>query len=217
VIKSNQSQQPATCNKQPVSRKWLRRLAIFFLLFAAFLLAREAILLGVGKFLIVRDELQPAHLIHVLGGDVERIDYGIELHKQGYGKILFTGGRVELPLVNTTYSRLAREYAESKGVRAEDILPDESTATSTFEEVLELQKILRHDASLQSIIIVSSPYHLRRARWIFKKGLDKRVTLQFAPVPFEKSRQKQRWWTEELSLQAVVNEYLKMPFYILKY
>ncbi len=95
-------------------RKWLRLLAAFFLLFAVFFLAHEPILLSVGNFLIVSDDLQPADLIHVLGGDVERIDYAIELHQQGYGeKILFTGGRVELPLVNATYSRLAREYAES--------------------------------------------------------------------------------------------------------
>jgi uncharacterized SAM-binding protein YcdF (DUF218 family) len=172
----------------------------------------------VGSVLIIQDDLQPADLIHVLGGDVERIDYGIELYKQGYGKkILFTGGRVELPLVNATYSQLAQEYAESKGVPAEAILPDESMATSTYEEVLELQEILKNDSSLQSLIIVSSPYHLRRARWIFNKILGHHVKLQFAPVPFEKSRHKQRWWTNELSLQTVVNEYLKMPFYILKY
>jgi len=201
-----------------LGRKWIKPLAVFFLLFAIFFIARESILLSLGNFLIVGDDLHPADLIHVLGGDVERVDYGIDLYKQGYGrKILFTGGRVELPLVKTTYSRLAREYAESKGALAEDILPDESTATSTFEEVLELEEILQHEASVRSLIIVSSPYHLRRARWIFKKGLNNRVALQFAPVPFEKSRQKQRWWTEELSLQSVVNEYLKLPLYVLKY
>ncbi len=198
--------------------KWLKPLAVFFFLFAFLFAIRESILLSMGSFLIVKDTLQTADLIHMLGGDVERIDYGIELYKQGYGgKILLTGGRVELPLVNTTYSHLAREYAESKGVPANGILQHESTATSTFEEVLELQEILHHDASVQSIIIVSSPYHLRRARWIFNKTLKHRVKLQFVPVPFEKSRHKERWWTTELSLQAVVNEYLKLPFYILKY
>lgn len=201
-----------------MSRKWIRPLAVFFLLFAVLLLAREPILLGIGNFLIVKDELRPADLIHVLGGDVERIDYGIELYKSGFGKkILFTGGRVELPLIEATYSHLARAHAESKGVPAENILPDESAATSTFEEVLELQQILKSDSLLQTLLIVSSPYHLRRARWIFSKALNHRVQLQFTPVPFEKSRHKQRWWTTELSLQAVVNEYLKIPFYILNY
>lgn len=202
----------------PPKRKWKRPLAVFFLLFAVLLFAREPILLGIGNFLIIHDDFQPADLIHVLGGDVERIDYGIELYKKGWGrKILFTGGRVELPLVNATYSQLAKAYAETKGVPANGILQDESTATSTFEEVLELQEILKNDPSLQGLLIVSSPYHLRRARWIFNKALHGRVQLQFAPVPFEKSRHRQRWWTEELSLQAVVNEYLKIPFYIWKY
>lgn len=195
-----------------------KRLAIFFLGFAFLLVARESILLGVGNFLIAGDELQPADLIHVLGGDVERIDYGIALHQQDYGgKILFTGGRVEIPLANMTYSRLAREYAQARGIPPESILPLESTATSTFEEVLELQHVLASDSSLQTLLIVSSPYHLRRARWIFEKALQPRVQLRFVPVPFERSRHKQRWWTTELSLQAVVNEYLKIPFYLLKY
>lgn len=202
----------------PPRRKWIKPLAIFLLLFAVLLLAREPILLRIGNFLIVRDDLHQADLIHVLGGDVERIDYGIELYKSGFGKkILFTGGRVELPMVNTTYSNLARAHAESQGLPSQDILPFQSKATSTYEEVLELQKILRADSSMQSLLIVSSPYHLRRSRWIFNKILGHRVNLQFAPVPFEKSRHKQRWWTEELSLQTVVNEYLKMPLYILKY
>lgn len=190
---------------------------ILFIL-ASILLAREPILLSVGNFLIIRDDLEPADLIHVLGGDVERIDYAIELYNQGYGKrILVTGGRVELPLLNTTYAALSRAYAESKNVLADDILPFESSATSTYEEALELKSNLKNDASIHSLTIVSSPYHLRRARWIFEKILGSRVALQFAPVPFESSRHKQRWWTEELSLKAVVNEYLKLPLYYFKY
>ncbi|KAA0231886.1 YdcF family protein [candidate division KSB1 bacterium] len=199
------------------SHKRNKILAIFFLGFVVFT-SRESILLGVGNFLIAGDELQRADLIHVLGGDVERIDYGITLYQQDYGgKILFTGGRVEIPLADVTYSHLAREYAQARGIPSESILPFESKATSTFEEVLELHHVLASDTSLQTLLIVSSPFHLRRARWIFEKALPPRVQLRFVPVPFERSRHKQRWWTAELSLQAVVNEYLKIPFYFLKY
>ena len=107
--------------------------------------------------------MQRADLIHVLGGDVERIDYGITLYQQDYGgKILFTGGRVEIPLADVTYSHLAREYAQARGIPPESILPFESKATSTFEEVLELHYVLASDTSLQALLIVSSPFHLRR-------------------------------------------------------
>jgi uncharacterized SAM-binding protein YcdF (DUF218 family) len=199
-------------------RKWFFILGAIVLLLATLVLAREPILLGVGDFLIVKDNLQPADLIHVLGGDVDRIDYGIQLYKQGYAKKLFlTGGRIEIPLVNTTYSRLSKEYAVANGVRPEALLPLESQATSTYEEALELKRFLDSGAPIRSIIIVSSPYHLRRARWAFKKVLDDRAVLRFAPVPFEMARNKRRWWTDEESLRIVVEEYLKIPFYYAKY
>jgi uncharacterized SAM-binding protein YcdF (DUF218 family) len=198
-------------------RKWPIILGTIVLLLATLVLGREPILLGVGDFLIVQDALRPADLIHVLGGDVDRIDYGIELYKQGYGrKIFFTGGRIEIPLVHTTYSRLAQEYAVSKGVRPENVLPHESRATSTYEETLELRAFL-DGTPIRSVIIVSSPYHLRRARWIFNKMLGDRVTFQFAPVPFEVGRHKRRWWTDEKTLKAVIIEYLTIPFYYVQY
>lgn len=199
-------------------RKWVFILGAIVLLLAILVLAREPILLGIGNFLIVKDNLQPADLIHVLGGDVDRIEYGLQLYKQGYApKILFTGGRIEIPLVNTTYSRLSKEYAVAKGVRPEALLPLESHATSTYEEALELKQFLESGAPIRSIIIVSSPYHSRRARWAFKKVLDDRVVLRCTPVPFEMARNKRRWWTDEESLRIVVEEYLKIPFYYAKY
>lgn len=185
---------------------------------ALLILARVPILLGIGRFLIIQDELRSADLIHVLGGEVDRIDYAVQLYKAGVGrKLFFTGGRIEIPLVDTTYSRLAQQYAIAKGVRSEDVLPHESRATSTYEEALELKAFLESGVQVKSVIIVSSPYHMRRARWTFTKVLGDRVTFQFAPVPFEMSRHKQRWWMDEWSLNLVLTEYLKIPFYYVNY
>jgi len=199
-------------------RKWPIILGAGVLLLATLILARAPILLGIGRFLIIQDELRSADLIHVLGGDVDRIDYAVQLYKAGLGKqLFFTGGRIEIPLVDTTYSRLAQQYAVSKGVRSEDVLPHESRATSTYEEALELKEFLDSGVGVKSVIIASSPYHMRRARWTFTTVLGDRVTFQFAPVPFEMSRHKQRWWTDEWSLNLVLMEYLKIPFYYANY
>jgi uncharacterized SAM-binding protein YcdF (DUF218 family) len=199
-------------------RKWSIILGLIGALLATGILAREPILLSVGHFLIVKDNLQPADLIHVLGGDVDRIDYGITLYKQGYGqRILFTGGKIEIPLVKTTYARLAQEYALSQGVRSEDLIQHESRATSTYEEAQELKEFLHGEASIRSVIIVSSPYHLRRARWAFTKVLGDRVVFQFAPVPFEMAKHKRQWWTDEQSLRMVIFEYLATVFYYVNY
>lgn len=175
---------------------------------------------GIGNFLIVSDDLQPADLIHVLGGgDVGRVDYGVELYKQGFGKkLFFTGGRVEpAGMYNLPDSFSSGDYAEMQGVSAEDILLRRDSAANTYEEALALRERLEQDRQIHAVIIVSTPYHLRRARWIFNKVLGRRVTLQCAPVPFAISQYKQRWWEDKLSLAMVKNEYLKLMFYLLKY
>jgi hypothetical protein len=53
----------------------------------------EPILLFIGDFLIVKDELKPADMIHVIAGEDYRTDYAIQLYQEGYaGQIFFTGG-----------------------------------------------------------------------------------------------------------------------------
>jgi len=76
---------------------------------------------------------------------------------------------------------------------------------------------LEDNPSIQSVTIVSSPYHMRRAQWAFQKVLGERVRLQFAPVPFEMSSLEQRWWTDTKSRKMVVKEYLKILFYFVKH
>lgn len=194
--------------------------AVLFLLFRLSPPFRETTLFGVGNFLIVEDTLKPADLIHVLGGgDVGRVDQGVALYKQGLGKkLFFTGGRVEpRGMFNLPDSFLSGDYAELQGVKPEDILLRGDAAANTYEEALTLRELLDKENSIQSVIIVSTPYHLQRARWIFNKVVGNRVHLQYAPVPFAISQYKQRWWEDKLSRAMVKNEYLKLMFYFLKY
>lgn len=194
--------------------------AIFFLLFRLLPPFRETTLLALGNFLIVHDDLKPAELIHVLGGgDVGRVDHGVALYQQGLGKkMFFTGGRVEpRGMSNLPDSFLSGDYAELQGVSPEDILLRGDAAANTYEEAVTLRDLLDKENAIHSVIIVSTPYHLQRARWIFNKVAGNRVHLQYAPVPFAISQYKQRWWEDKLSLAMVKNEYLKLMFYFLKY
>lgn len=208
-------------------RHWFALSAVSLLLFAVFFLLfrlsppfRETTLFGVGDFLIVEDTLKPADLIHVLGGgDVGRVDHGVALYKQGLGKMMFfTGGRVEpRGMYNLPDSFLSGDYAELQGVSPEDILLRGDTAANTYEEALMLRKLLDKENAIHSVIIVSTPYHLLRARWVFNKIVGYRVGLQYAPVPFAISQYQQRWWEDKLSLAMVKNEYLKLLYYFLRY
>ena len=211
--------------KSKQKKIWRISLSVFFLPFAVFFIAvsptaQETILRGVGNFLIVDDDLQPADLIHVLGGgDVGRVDYGAALYKQGFGKkMFFTGGRVEpRGMFNLPDSFSSGDYAEMQGVRSDDILSYRAKAANTYEEAVALRELLDKKNSIQSVIIVSTPYHLQRARWAFNKVVGYRVDLQYAPVPFAISQYKQRWWEDKLSRAMVKNEYLKLMFYVLRY
>lgn len=164
----------------------------------------EAGLESAGEFLVVDDgELQPADLIHVLGGRAERLNYGIQLYQAGYAPRLFITGGIE-DVVKY------RESALDQGVPPQDIFPKESQALTTYDEGLALRQFLDQDPTIQAVIVVSSPYHTRRSRLIFDWLVGERVALQVVPVPFDRSAHQRRWWTDPTSRQIVLSEYLKI-------
>jgi uncharacterized SAM-binding protein YcdF (DUF218 family) len=178
------------------------------LLLTSLFLVHQPVLLGIGSFLVVEDHLKPADLIHTLGGGFDRLDYGLQLYEQGYGRRIFiTGGDDAIAY---------RAYALANGADAEHILPAESWAINTHQEALELKQFLAGEPSIQSVIVVSSPYHMRRAQWTFQDILGEQVDLQFSPVPFELARHKPQWWADAASRKIVIGEYFKILFYYLR-
>lgn len=180
-------------------------------------LFRHSWLLALGDYLIVRDELRPADVIHVIGGDDYRTDYAIRLFEQGYGKTLFfTGGWCEKH--GYRHGEHARDRSMAQGVPADSIALDDSSVISTYQEA-ELLKawIARNPAPVRSVTVVSDPFHMRRARWTFKRVLGKTVEVRMAPVPFEMTNLQRRWWTGWRSRQYVRDEYEKLIYYVLRY
>jgi uncharacterized SAM-binding protein YcdF (DUF218 family) len=174
------------------------------------ILSYHSILLSLGHFLLVKEEkLQPADVLHVLGGRSERTLYALQLYRQGYGRKLFFTGEEIAPLL--------RSYTINQGVPAKDVIKFESKATNTYQEAQELKRLLENDTTLRSVIVVSSPYHMRRVRWTFEQVFDDQIDLQYAPVPFDKSRDKRQWWTDRKSQKKVVSEYIRLFAYWLKY
>jgi len=70
---------------------------------------------------------------------------------------------------------------------------------------------------IRSVIVVSDPYHMRRARWTYRLVLGDSVKLLMAPVPFELSPYRHEWWTDKESRKMVRHEYSKILYYYLKY
>ncbi|MGD8997184.1 MAG: YdcF family protein [Anaerolineae bacterium] len=191
--------------------------AIVVSLLATLLMIREPVLMAIGDFLAVRDELRPADVIHVISGLDHRADYGIQLYQEGYGKrLFFTGGWCAV--IDGNHAERGRERARQQGVPLQAIAIDGSWVTSTYSEVVKLQGFIAGSSqSIRSVIVVSDPYHMRRARWTYQRLLDSGISVQMAPVPYGSSPFERRWWTDKGSRRKVRSEYLKIVYYYLRY
>jgi uncharacterized SAM-binding protein YcdF (DUF218 family) len=178
----------------------------------------EPILLAIGGFLIIQDELHPADVIHVIAGEDYRLDYAILLYQQEYAKKIYVTGGGWCPHHQVVHENLWRNRAIEKEVAPEDIIIDNSKITSTYSEAERLKDwIDQSPVPINSIIVVSDPFHMRRARWAYQKVLGENIEVQMAPVPFERTPFLHSWWVDSKSWRYVRDEYQKYVYYVLRY
>ncbi len=93
----------------------------------------------------------------------ERIRHAVWLYEQGLvSKIIFTGGTDDPS--QPTEAAVARQYAISQGVKAEDIFTD-TTSRWTTENIQHAAQIAKQH-HLKTFTIVSDPLHMKRAKLI---------------------------------------------------
>ncbi len=181
---------------------------------APFLLDRYA------RWLIVQDPVPKSDAIVVLsGGDGERLHAAIDLYKQGRAdNLLIVGPDVPFLKIYTgedslTQGEAKRRIALRKGIPPEAILTSLG-ANSTWAEA---QSALREARALRwrSIIVVTDPFHTRRARATFRKVFNgSGVAVRMYHLPIGRSSQNpEHWWDRESDGVAVFTETLKLFFY----
>jgi len=199
--------------------KWKAILLCLILVVIAsvLLLFHDLILLQIGNYLVIEDDLSPAGVVHVIAGEDYRTDHAIQLYKQGHAKqIFFTGGWCNTHQYH--HGQHGRDRALSFGVPPEDIVYDDTPVKSTYDEAVLLKAYIdARQPAVKSVIIVSDPYHMRRARWTYRQVLGKEITVTMSPVPFENTPYKTEWWSDWASRNYVKEEYLKGFYYILRY
>jgi uncharacterized SAM-binding protein YcdF (DUF218 family) len=160
-----------------------------------------------GRYLLKKDELKPADVIVVLSGEEkERINYGVRLFKDGWSRkdrIIMSGG----PAVGDhSLAALMKDYAAHLGIPARDILT-EDRSRSTEENALYTRKLLSRKG-YKSIILVTSPYHSKRASVIFRDILGghwKIVSAPCEPSWFSFDG----WWKRPRDRDTVLSEFSK--------
>ena len=159
-----------------------------------------------GRYIYEKDELKEADVIVVLGGEErERVEYGVKLFKEGWARkdrMIMTGG----PLVGKhTYAGLMKEQAEDLGVPGKFILLEDRSRT-TEEDAKYTGDILEKNR-YESIVLVTSPYHSRRASIIFKKMLR---GVRIISAPSDKSWFGfDGWWERPHDRDVVLSEWSK--------
>lgn len=172
---------------------------------AGFLVAHPTAL---ASFLTPDDRLHVADAILVFSGDpdYERTLEGAHLYHLGYAHYLVFSGRGGPGDSAQSMAAVARLH----GVPDQAILL-EGRAVSTYQNVLFVRDLLAGH-HVRTLILVTSPYHQRRAYLVARHVLPHVVLINHA-VP-QSHRNPQGWWREPGARAAVVREYMKLAGYL---
>jgi len=183
----------------------VRRFLFGFLLGA---ISIVAVLVAIGHWLDVSDPLAKADAIVAISGDTgARTETAIALWKQGYAPLLiFSGGSSDPESVAS--AELMKRAAVAAGVPANAIAVEGASATTeeNAQRVAELMKT----RGLASAILVTSPYHQRRAAMLFEREFG-RAALTFANHPADDPDwDPNLWWISDPSRSRTLVELAKL-------
>ncbi len=165
-------------------------------------------------YLFLEDELAPADLIVVFGGKrLERAERAAELYKQGLApRILFTGG--DKRGIGVCEAERLRDHAVSLGVPPEACMV-ECESVNTLENV-RMSVALVEEAlgwkNIQNVILVSSPYHLRRVKLTVAHYIPRSVNILCCPDT-RTDVTRENWWHTAEGQNLVYRELEKVRNY----
>lgn len=182
---------------------------------------------GIGLFLAgywlqAEDKIAPvetADAIVVLGGSYFRPLFAADLYNQGVAPAIYVSRPIErkdrellksvevnLPSQEEIFYRLLRK----KGVPDSAIRFFGESVISTAQEAEALKEVLGNES--KTLILVTSPYHVRRAKMIFEDTIPQ-CTILGTGTPYQSFPKK--WWSTRTSALKTVNETVKILFYLM--
>jgi uncharacterized SAM-binding protein YcdF (DUF218 family) len=176
------------------------------------------------KVLVVSEPLHQCDLLVVLGGSsayVERTRHAAALFNRGYAaKIVVTNDNLRSGWLSSEqrnpyfYERAVYELQRS-GVPKDKIVVLRQPVKSTLDEAILLHSYVLENR-FQSLIVVTSAYHTRRAAWTFRTIFKNSVVrVSVNPVMDGKSSPPAtHWWLMSSGWDNVAAEYPKLLYYL---
>jgi uncharacterized SAM-binding protein YcdF (DUF218 family) len=183
---------------------------VSFVVVCAFLyLARRPILRFVAESWIVEDADGKADALIVLSDDnfyADRATRAAELFREGKAPIVVASGRRLRPVAGI--AELMEHDLVERGVPKDRIVRLAHDGDSTREEAEALTKLVTQK-KWHSVIVVTSNYHTRRARYIFHKVFPQGIEVHIASAR-DGDFDPQNWWEKRKSIKELTQEFAGM-------
>ncbi len=183
---------------------------VSFVVLCAFLyLVRRPILRFVGESWIVEDADSKADALIVLSDDnfyADRATRAAELFREGKAPIVVASGRRLRPMAGI--AELMEHDLVERGVPKDKIVRLAHDADNTQEEAEALTK-LAAQRKWHSVIVVTSNYHTRRARYIFRRVFPQGIEVRVASA-HDGDFDSQHWWEKRKSVKRLTREFAGM-------
>lgn len=174
-----------------------------------------------GQFLVKKDEVVNVDAMVVLMGSIpDRSLQAADLYNKGIvDKVILVeatlGGYqklVDKGIEIVTNTEIMRNSMVSRGIPPEKIVILPGKANSTRMEACIVSDYLRKDHSIDTIIVVSSNYHTRRASMIFRSELNYKenpVRVLVYPSSYTEFS-PEKWWRNRKDIKIVQLENIKI-------
>ena len=176
---------------------------------AGIYLARHPIMRFAAESWIVNEPASKADAIVVLGDDnfyADRATHAAELFRQGAAPVVVASGRRLRPSAGMT--ELMQHDLIERGVPKDGILPLPHDANTTREEAAVIARFAS-ERHWKSLIIVTSNFHTRRARYIFQKVVPPGMETSLASA-HDGDFDPERWWEKRKSTKDFLGELVGM-------
>lgn len=178
-------------------------------------LALALFTLHIGRFLTVDDPLSPADAIVVLASNPDRIRHAVNLYTQGYAPVVvFTDATYKDAGLTCSSALLDVPAAQALGLPAEAVVVTGDEVASTYDEAIATRALV-DEHGWESLIVVTDPFHTRRAVATFR-ALIPEVTVNASATP-DGEYDPQHWWRSEEGVMAAITEVGKLGFYWVTY
>lgn len=167
-------------------------------------------LLAVGLYISPREDLKPADAAIVIsGGDTTaRTLEGARIYKEKWVPLLIFAGAAEDP-ASPSNARVMRSIAIGEGIPS-DVIAIEEQSRTTRQNAVEVASIIKA-FSHKRVILITSPYHQRRASLEFAQVLGEEIEIINHPAP-DNNWSRKFWWTSPIGWYLTLTEIPRVMF-----